>query len=137
MPRFSIQNAMQELDYHTSQMVSNNLYALNCQMSLKYNAQVRDDSRLSYNWARNLINAPMEEVMEELVFIQWLSSHTNYQTICEDGLRQLANTIHDNYPELSWSKIWALVRGVGPDLFKYVLVDKCSAGVPDLTKVIV
>ncbi|AEP15098.1 hypothetical protein EOVG_00161 [Emiliania huxleyi virus 88] len=135
MGRFSIDQAILDLDWEVANRVQMNINALRSTMSLRYNVGVRDDSRLAYNWAIGTVRAPIEEIMEELAFIQWLSSHTNYQQVCEDGLRSIANDIKFKYPDISWSKVWTIVRGIGPDLIKYTLVDKYSAGVPDLTKI--
>ena len=135
MPRHSTERAILELDWNTASHVQANLTALHTTMLTKYNVSVRDDSRLAYNWALGVINAPIDEIMEELAFIQWISSHTNYQIICEDGLRSIANAIHDIYPNISWSNIWTIVRSYGPDLIKYMVVEKFSSGIPDLCSV--
>ncbi len=137
MPRFSTEAAILELNYDDAHRVQSNLNVLKATMNMEgYKVSVRDDSRLAYNWAFGTIKAPIEEVIEELAFIQWLSKHTNYQQASENGLRQIANSFKEKYPDINWTTIWTYVRQFGPDLFKYLVVEQCSAGVPDLTTVV-
>lgn len=137
MPRFSIEAAILELNFDDAHRVQSNLNVLKATMNMKgYKVSVRDDSRLAYNWAFGTVKAPIEEVIEELAFIQWLSKHTNYQQSSETGLRDIANSFKEKYPDINWTTIWTHVRQFGPDLFKYLVVEKCSAGVPDLTTVV-
>ena len=135
--RFSTEAAIIELSDDDVHRVQSNLNVLKATMNMKgFKVSVRDDSRLAYNWAFGTVKAPVEEVIEEIAFIQWISKHTNYQQISEEGLRQIANEFKEKYPDISWTTIWTYVRRFGPDLFKYLVVENCKAGVPDLTTIV-
>ena len=94
---------------------------------------LRDDSRLAYLWATGQIVAEVDEISEELAFIQTLSEKTSYQRVNERVLREISNALKSKHRRLSWNTVWSIVRKYGPDLVKYsVVLDEWPDGVPEL-----
>ena len=97
-----------------------------------YNAVLRDDSRLAFNWATGHVVADMSEIAEEMSVIQFLHDHTNYHSECEKKMKEMAEVAKRSHPALSWKEVWDVVRVYGADIVKYETVSKLEHGLPEM-----
>ena len=87
---------------------------------LKLGMTPRNDSILTYNFATD--NVPdylnkAETVAQELVIVDYIYNNTNYATIIEDVMREVAGHIRYKY-RLDWNTTWEIVRFYVPDMLK-------------------
>jgi hypothetical protein len=130
-PRFSCAAAVAALDAPARDRATERLRALGDGMWRVYSRSLRDDSRLAYLHASEQIDAPPEEVMADMAFVQWLSEATDYQAICEATLPLIAARAKSVHKLRDWAAVWRITREYGPELLKYHLVHQMG-GVPNL-----
>ena len=76
-------------------------------------ATLRDDSQLAYQFIAGEGDGhdmTAESVAAEMASIQQLYSETEYGRIVQRDLRLVATWAKANYPAVSWSDIWSIVR---------------------------
>jgi len=141
MPKFSIQASFGTMESQGSMegaliIARHNLTTLASFLDANYGNDivVRDDSKLSYNWAMGDIAADIADIAEEIAFIQLLSRTTDYHHQNEIVLRLLANGIKKKHPRLSWNTTWKIVKKYGPDLVKFTTVYDKWGHIPQLSK---
>ena len=86
----------------------------------------RNDSILTYNYAIGDVPDYMDDakvVAEELVIVDHIHANTNYATIIEDVMREIASFIHFKY-NIDWTSTWEMVRFYVPDMLKLYCVRK-------------
>lgn len=132
---FSIYTELERLDPTTKKKVVENLDALYACSELGYRSvEIRDDSRLAFNWATGAVRAPVCQILEEMSFIQFLSDQTNYQQFLQEFMKKAAAFIRDTTsPKLDWTTTWHIVRSFAPDLCKYEFVEKINGGIPEFS----
>lgn len=75
--------------------------------------QVRDDSRLAFDYARDRGDAatmPLPRVASEIACTQYLYDNTDYRALWEHDMPILAEHIRATYPRVSWRRTWQLIR---------------------------
>lgn len=135
MAPFSIQEALIRID--NEELRENTRVSLemlnDCMYQMGYGCGVRDDSRLAFNWASCSIRADLHDITEELGFMQWLSDNTSYQATMQETLRNMANALKAEHPDLNWGEVWSIVRSFGPDMIRYIIIEyEHASGVPEL-----
>lgn len=87
---------------------------------LKLNMTPRNDSILTYNYAKgnvpDYLNDPLI-VAKELVAVDFVYSKTNYGSLIEDVMREIADHVRSKY-RLDWNTTWEIVRFYVPDMLK-------------------
>jgi hypothetical protein len=135
-PRFSCTDALRRLPPCEAAGAHVRMLALQGGLWSMYSRQVRDDSRLAFLYCVSQIDPSPEalaDVLSEMAFMQWISEATQYQTVCQIAMREVATCAKRQYGIRDWKVVWAIVREYVPDLVKYTLV-KQAGGVPDLRK---
>ncbi len=132
---FSIKTELERLDLFTKKKVVENLDALHACSELGYRSvEIRDDSRLAFNWALGAVRAPVCEILEEMSFIQFLSYQTNYHQFLQEFMKKAATCIRETTsPKLDWTTTWHIVRSFAPDLCKYEFLEKLDGGIPEFS----
>ena len=131
---FSIQAELAKLETGNKMTTEVNLvYLRQTARDLGYeNFEVRDDSKLAYEWASYRLTESAEDVAHEMAFIQFLHAETGYGDETQTSLRRLADEIkRGKGRRLSWSEVWRTVRTYGPDLIKFNVIAR-RGGVPQL-----
>ena len=80
----------------------------------------RNDSRLTFNYAVGLLEDAEDipsAVANELVVVDRIFRETNYSSIVEAVLREIAAQVKQRY-RISWTDTWDIVRFYGPVLVK-------------------
>lgn len=92
----------------------------------------RNDSILTYNYAINnvpdYLNTP-EKIAQELVIVDYIYNNTNYATIIEDVMREVASHIRFKY-RLDWNTTWDIVRFYIPDMLKLYCIRTSNIELP-------
>jgi hypothetical protein len=95
--------------------------------------RLRDDSKLAFLFcARELAHEwTRDEVLHELMCVQYLCANTAYARATEPALRSMAEQLKRGSARgVSWGAVWqALARG-GPDLLKYTCLALRDARFP-------
>ena len=76
-------------------------------------AELRDDSRLAYQFVTGDGDGgglSAEATAAEMATIQFLYSKTEYGRFMQPDLRRIADWAKHNYPAVSWSEVWTIVR---------------------------
>lgn len=89
--------------------------------------ELRDDSRLAHNYIVN--GGDVSLVAHELLCTNFLYMHTNYDRLCQDGLRYLADEMKRAY-NLPWKQTWAIVREFGVPAMKFYALAESGATIP-------
>ena len=92
----------------------------------------RNDSILTYNYAIGDIPDYMDDpkvVAKELVIVDHIYANTNYATIIEDVMREIASFIHFKY-KIDWTSTWEMVRFYVPDMLKLYCIRKYNLKFP-------
>lgn len=134
---FSIEKEISKLDSPVAALVNNQLEELEtfAQENKYENFVLRDDSKLAFMFANGSIVCSPRDIVEEMSVMQYLSSNTNYQDVCESALRKIANAIKAKYRNaLAWGDVWRIVRLYGPSAIKYAAVSKLHAGLPEMAR---
>ena len=98
------------------------------QALLQHNGMdLRDDSRLAHNYVVN--GGDVHMVAHELLCTNFLYTHTNYDRLCQDGLRYLADEMKRMY-NLPWKQTWAIVREFGVPAMKFYALAEAGATIP-------
>lgn len=83
--------------------------------------ELRDDSRLACDFIKNDGNVHL--VAHELLCTNFLFQNTNYDKLCQEGLRQIAQNLKDQYG-LPWKQTWQIAKEYGvPALKMYALAE--------------
>ena len=86
----------------------------------------RDDSLLTYKYACGELEEDgyvPSSVANELYIVDSLYQTTQYGTLIEDVLREIASIVKKKY-KISWDDTWTIVRFYGPTMLKMY----CSRG---------
>ena len=87
----------------------------------------RNDSRLTYNFARGLLDDDdvPSSIASELFVVEKIHSETNYSLIIEDVLRAIAKHVKEKY-KIPWTNAWEIVRFYGPTMLKLYCIKTCA-----------
>lgn len=87
----------------------------------------RDDSSLTFNYASGQLDDDEtllpSTVANELFIVDHIHKTTNYATIIEDVMREVAEELRNKY-RLSWSDTWEIVRFYVPTMLKLYCIKK-------------
>ena len=93
---------------------------------MKIGMQPRNDSILTYNYATGnvpeYLNSPFI-IAHELKIVDYIYKNTDYGSIIEDVMREIANFIKRKY-RLDWNTTWEMVRFYVPDMLKMYCIRK-------------
>ena len=117
MPRkrvkFSTEVALRELDGAKQAEARERLLEIEGALEEFPNCSLRDDSRLAFQYATNTGDAaemPFEDVVREIVSVQFLFNESCYNQLCQQDMKQVAAHYHERYPHVSWRQLWTIVR---------------------------
>jgi hypothetical protein len=117
-PSFSIRQQLEFMSDEDGNYIKQRLAALHEQMIRDgYKGPIRDDSRLALSWAQGTLPAQwtMDMVSRELVFMQYLYTHTTYDRACKNVVMLLASELKSSDSKLSFGKcMQAAIRHVVP-----------------------
>lgn len=119
MQAFSLQQQLYQLDPVERVVVEGRLQELQRKMcELPYHeGQIRDDSRLAWVFCTQPgLNA--DEVVHEISSTNYLYSSTPYPDVIQERLRAAADMLHQTYPSVHWSDVWAMVIKYGVPVVK-------------------
>ena len=80
--------------------------------------ELRDDSRLLWLYCTNNTNLTANQVVNELMRVDYLHKNTNYAKNVELALPILANHFHNKY-NTRWDVLWELLRKWGTEAIKF------------------
>ena len=89
--------------------------------------ELRDDSRLAHNYIVN--GGDLALTAHELLCTNFLFQNTNYNRLCQDGLRYLAEEMKRQY-ELPWKLTWNIVREYGVPAMKFYAMAEAGTTMP-------
>ena len=115
---FSLTSRLSQLPIEQREVASKRIEMIhNAQRRL--GMEPRDDSQLTYNYAIGILNDDEvpSAIANELVVVDRIYRTTEYGTLVEDVLREIAAHIRRKY-RLPWTTTWDIVRFYGPTLFK-------------------
>lgn len=87
---------------------------------MRLGMQPRNDSILTYNFAIQKIDEHLNDatkVAQELYHVDYIYKNTEYASIVEDVMREIARLVHFKY-KLDWNTAWEIVRFYVPDMLK-------------------
>lgn len=114
--KFSISESTQALDPETLETFNANFEKLKiCANEQEF--QLRDDSKLVWNFCLGKISWQPQHVIDELIGINNLYQNTNYAQNLEIGLPILANELKRRY-NTHWDVLWLFVREWGSEAIK-------------------
>ena len=88
-----------------------------------YNMEPRGDSRLTELYADGHLGAMrVDEVARELVVTDLLYKRPLSGEVIEDFMRHVAARLRRDYPGLSWTRTWEIVRIYAPIALKLLCV---------------
>ena len=90
---------------------------------------IRDDSRLAFQYCTGQLTGSIDDIAHELMCIQFISTTFGYHAQCEPTLKRLANCLKEEYPTVTWRKLWSNLSSIGCDAIKYA----CVGVLPDFT----
>ena len=93
----------------------------------------RNDSILTYNYAISNIPDYMNDakvIANELLIVDHIYQNTNYGSIIEDVMREIAEHFRFKY-RLDWKVTWELVRFYIPDMLKLYCIRKYELKLPN------
>lgn len=97
------------------------------QLLQKNGMELRDDSRLAHNYIVN--GGDVVLTAHELLCTNFLFQNTNYPSLCQEGLRFLANEMRQRY-NLPWKQTWNIVREYGVPAMKFYALAESAVGMP-------
>lgn len=131
---FSCEESLLKLDEPEQSRAREKLKQLSTSLSIhEYKYDVRDDSKLAFNYCTGRLDWKEVDVMEELCMIQWLSENTDYHAQCEFLIRAVAEHFHAKYNIRDWSLLYRIVRSYVPDILKQHIISK--SGLPEMRKI--
>ena len=135
--RFSIEAALGALDATAASVVRQKLSLVrkDVERMSQGGFSLRDDSRLAYLFCTEALPAEWthEEVVHELMCIQYISQNTQYPVISQSALRQLAQSLKEE-TGASWTDVWNTVATLGADAVKYACMDAARLRLPEFTE---
>ena len=94
--------------------------------------QPRKDSILTYNYAKNnvpdYLNDP-NAVANELKVVDYIYQNSNYGSIIEEVMREVAGHIRFKY-RLDWNTTWEIVKFYVPDMLKLYCIKSHNLTIP-------
>lgn len=94
----------------------------------KNGMELRDDSRLAYGFIMN--GGDVHMIAHELLCTNFLYEHTNYDSLCQEGLRYIANQLKETY-DLPWRSVWSITREYGVPAMKVYALAESGYGMPE------
>ena len=88
---------------------------------------IRDDSRLACQYITT--DGDVYYVAHELLCTNFLFTHTNYNNLCQDGLRYIANDVKTRY-NLPWRSAWRITREYGVPAMKCYALAESGLAMP-------
>ena len=89
--------------------------------------ELRDDSRLAHNFIVH--DGDVALTAHELLCTNFLFARTNYDQLCQTGLRQLAEEMRRQYG-LPWKQTWSYVREYGVPALKFYALAEAGEAMP-------
>jgi len=131
--RFSSAAALQNMSDAEMADFSRNMKMLEVKISKNTPYKVRDDSKLAHAFCANKLPSfwTADNVVHEMASIQWISETTDYVSISQPALRELAKMLKDQYGVRNWKRVWQIVSEYGPDLLKYKCMYDSGLQIPD------
>ena len=84
--------------------------------------ELRDDSKMAYNYVRN--GGDIRLAAHELLCTNFLFQNTEYDALCQDGLRKVAAELKKKYDILPWKTVWSITREYAvPAMKMYALAE--------------
>jgi len=127
---FDIERELQKPEYEQD------IDAIRARMSQVHDAQAvlqmapRTDSRLTLMYATGHLNATAREVAHELMCVDHIMGHTNYDQIIEESMRRIAAYVKSTY-KIDWTSTWEIVRKYVPTALKMHSVRAYYCQMPD------
>lgn len=131
--RFSIRAELAKMPPETAAGFSKKMKVLQDLMSKTTPYKVRDDSKLAHMFCDNTLSPfwTKEQVAHEMATIQWLSNTTEYVSLSQPVMREMAKKLKEEYGIRDWKVVWKLVSDYGPDLLKYDCMYNSGLQIPD------
>ena len=122
--KFNLSDAISALPETEQEEVRRRVELVHC-LQRKYGMEPRDDSQLTLNYARGLLDEEdiPSSIANELVIVDAIHRLTPYPDLIEDVLREIAHHIRAKY-RLNWRDTWEIVRFYGPTMLKLYCAKK-------------
>ena len=129
---FSISKELNTLPSDARAVCEYNLGELAKYLSNTSQYALRDDSRLAFRYATGCLppHWNLYAVAHEIACTQYLCDQVPYQSVQQEFLRALTNTIKAQ-SEVSWKVLWTAVADLGPDIAKLLLMEQHGLIFPD------
>ena len=98
---FSIHHELLKLSFDKRHNVIEKLKKLSCALQSKYNIEIRDDSRLVWNYLLNMSETEINHVCEELWYINLIYNFSDYSDICKRTIPNVKYCLmkgHEEHP---------------------------------------
>ena len=85
---------------------------------------LRADSKIARAAVEDQARAPSRGEVADMAITQLLYLDTTYHAHHEAQLREIADKLKEQVPELSWTQIWRIVKRHGPIMLKMAAVSQ-------------
>ena len=115
---FDLTKALQELSPEDRSVATRRIELVHAAQR-RLGMEPRNDSRLTYNYATGTLDDDEvpSAIASELVVVDNVFKNTNYASIVEEVMREVANHIKYKY-KLSWNVAWEMTRFYAPTMLK-------------------
>ena len=90
----------------------------------------RDDSKLSYMFAKGEVDEQADVIAHELVAVDYIHQNTQYTALIEEVMREIALHCKKKY-RLPWTEVWEVVRFYAPTMLKLYCMRESNAQIPN------
>ena len=71
-----------------------------------------------------------QQVVAELLMVQYLYRHTSYNQMCQADMKQVANYCKARFPNISWRELWPDIRDYMIPAIKLEALLRCDVPCP-------
>lgn len=91
-----------------------------------YKEYIHNGSRLAWLFAISEDELDADDIAHEMASAHHLHQYSAYSENIEGRLRDVANLLHDTYPQVSWGVLWKLVRRFAVPIVQYASAVHCQ-----------
>lgn len=112
MPTFSLKQSLLALPEDERQIADTRILELQAGLAQDHQLDIRDDSYLAYLYSiAPMVNPSLKAaVVREIADTQNLYSNTELRNLQQTKLAQVANLLHEVYPDVPWKVLWKKIR---------------------------
>lgn len=126
---FSVDSSIRDLTPTFQQRANHRMQELYAKQG-ELGMEPRDDSKLSFLYATGEIEDSVEMVARELCSVDYIHKNTEYNTMIEEVMREIAGQCKKKYG-LSWTDTWEIVRFYVPTMLKLYCVRIGNLHIPN------